>query len=543
MPEEAATEPLGDCVEARTVRKVFHSLVVAAAVLFSTVVLAIGATMTSAVSLAAKAFVVPGTGTPDANVAFGYLENALNYYIAPFTPFCTNQVECDVEGVNYSASFWPLSFFSGWCVPGRCEKWDVSVEDGRANLDAALQPYLGTDEEVVIFGYSQGAAVTSNEMRYLGENYAPDQFDNIRVVNIGSIDNRVGGLWTVLGFLGYIPILDITTNLFNPISTGMEMTTINFQYDPVGTFPLYFNPLAILNALVALETVHGNYLNPREGSLGPLPYGYTVDELEAQLDCAGTNNCKKDEYGNVYVTIPAKSLPLMDALRSAVDGIGLGWLVDPFIALVEPALRVIIDTAYDPQADPGVVRYLSLLPFNPQTNLLKFGNDLFRASVQGVEDFFAEILGSSSAAVAPGSPALTVAAPETGEGTDGGTDGAVSDPAADPAVSDPAADSAVSDPAADPAVQVAAESGVAEEDATGEPVAVEDVQAAEEAVEAEDGVEEEAVAVDAEADGADARETAEDEASDSAGSGEPDAGADADTQSDSDSADTGQQAA
>ncbi|MGD9621464.1 MAG: PE-PPE domain-containing protein [Mycolicibacterium sp.] len=482
-------------------RKVFHSLVVAATVLFSTVMLAIGATMTSAVSLAARAFVVPGTGTPDANVVGGYLENALNYYIAPFTPSCTSQDECPVEGINYPASFWPLTFIPGWCEPDRCEKWDVSVEEGRANLHTALEPYLGTDEDVVIFGFSQGSAVTSNEMRYLSENYASDQFDNISVVNAGSIDNRVGGVWTLLGFLGYVPILDVTTNLFNPISTGMPMTTIEFQYGPVGGAPLYFNPLAILNALVALETVHARYMAPNEDNQNPLPYGYTPEELAEQLNCAGTNNCKKDEYGNVYVTIPAKSLPMMDALRGLVDGIGLGWLVDPFIALVEPALRVIIDTAYDPEADPGDVRYLSLLPFNPKTNLLKFGNDLFRATVEGVENFFAEISHSSSAAVAPESPAATVAAPEAGASAAGdeiasgsGNEGSTSEAPA-------GSESAASD---QPAEESAA-SAVADEDAASNLGAFEEGA---DAVESEDGVGEEAVELNTETDMAEAGEAA-----------------------------------
>ena len=51
---------------------------------------------------------------------------------------------------------------------GACEKWDVSVEAGRAALHEELTPYLGTDEDVVIFGYSQGGAVVSNELRVLG---------------------------------------------------------------------------------------------------------------------------------------------------------------------------------------------------------------------------------------------------------------------------------------------------------------------------------------------------------------------------------------
>ncbi|MGB0971717.1 MAG: PE-PPE domain-containing protein [Mycobacterium sp.] len=527
-------------------RKAIHSLLIAVGVLVGTVALAIGATMTSAVSMAARAFIVPGTGTPDANVVGGYMEQALNRYIAPFNPSCTAENDCTLEGINYPASFWPLSFFSGWCVPGRCEKWDVSVDEGQANLHAALEPYLGTDEEVVIFGYSQGSAVTSDEMRFLGENYAPDQFDNFRVVNIGSIDNRVGGAWTVLGFLDYIPILDITTNLFNPIATGMPMTTINFQYDPVGDLPLYFNLLAVVNALVAMETVHGFYLEPNEDDpTASLPYGYTDETLAEQLNCAATNNCKKDEFGNLYVTIPARGLPLTNAVRSAVDGIGLGWLVNPFIDLVEPMMKVIIDTAYDPEANPGDVRYLSLLPFNPKTNLLKFGNDLFRAGVEGVEAFVEAIFNPSAVTIAPHSPQSTVAAPEaqgalapvddTTSGTGDEGSNSESGPVSEPAESDQPAEISVE--------SAVTEETVGDDEATEEAVgdaepaeeAVEAAEPAEEAIEDSEAVDEDAIEIDP----TEAEEEAAEEDASGVEANESDATeGEADTDSTSDEADS-----
>nr|MCH9736895.1 PE-PPE domain-containing protein [Actinomycetes bacterium] len=407
-----------------------------------------------------------------------------------------------------------------------------------------LEPYLGTDEEIIIFGYSQGSAVTSNEMRYLGENYAPDQFDNFSVVNIGSIDNRVGGAWTVLGFLDYIPILDVTTNLFNPIATGMPMTTINFQYDPVGDLPLYFNLLAVVNALIALDVVHGHYLDPNQQDPDDvLPYGYTDETLAEQLNCAATNNCKKDEFGNLYVTIPARGLPLTIEMRNIADRIGLGWLANPFIDLIEPTLKVLIDTAYDPEANPGDVRYLSLLPFNPQTNLLKFGNDLFRAGVEGVEAFFEAIFNPSSA-IEPESSRSTLAAPEAegsltpvGDATpETGDEGSneESSPVSALAESDQPVEVSVEgavteEPASDAeATEEAAEAAEPAEDA------VDAVTPAEEATDDEDAVDEEAIEIDL----TEAEEAAEEDASEVETTGGDATEGDVDAQSNSDGADS-----
>lgn len=47
-------------------------------------------------------------------------------------------------GVNYFASFWPLPL-PGWCDPGRCEKFDVSVADGVENLRSALEDISNLD--------------------------------------------------------------------------------------------------------------------------------------------------------------------------------------------------------------------------------------------------------------------------------------------------------------------------------------------------------------------------------------------------------------
>ena len=340
-------------------RQIFRSVVVLIVAVLGAVAIGIASTITAAITLAATALIVPGTGTPNANIVDNYMENARDYYMTT-TPCTVNN--CNLVGIDYPASFWPLPF-PGWCEPGRCETWDDSVEAGRAALDEKLTPFLGTEEEVVIFGYSQGGAVVANELRVLAT-LDPDLTENISVVTIGNIDNPVGGLLSLLGFLGHVPILDVTTGLSTPVDTGIPMTTIGFQYDPVVGSPLYWgNVLALLNALVAFDTVHGNYLEPNGNDpTGSLAYGYTPEELADQLDCGDhPGNCRTDDFDNTYITIPAKTLPISDLVLDLADSTGTTALVKPFVDLFTPTVRVLIDTAYDPNANPGVPRYLSII--------------------------------------------------------------------------------------------------------------------------------------------------------------------------------------
>jgi hypothetical protein len=67
--------------------------------MLSSVVLGVVTALTAAVSLAATALIVPGTGTPDANVVALYTQHATDRYIAPFNPTCTSTT-CTMTGID-----------------------------------------------------------------------------------------------------------------------------------------------------------------------------------------------------------------------------------------------------------------------------------------------------------------------------------------------------------------------------------------------------------------------------------------------------------
>src|SRR6476659_9590486 len=101
----------------------------------------------------------------------------------------------------------------------------------------------------------------------------------------------IAGLWASASCIPYVHIDALKGKIY----------TVGFQYDPVVYATLYWgNPISFLNALAALETVHGYYLTPNgNGPNDPIAYGYSEAELADQMDCGKhPANCRKDKYGN-----------------------------------------------------------------------------------------------------------------------------------------------------------------------------------------------------------------------------------------------------
>ena len=362
--------------------------------LLTTVFVAIGSAMSMAVALAATVLLVPGTGVPDATKVSDYIGHALDYYVAPYTPSCTSTATsptCAVKPIDYPAQFWPIPL-PGWGgLTGA--KWDISTGKGLSTLqialDGTLHPASGPpNEPIVIFGYSQGGNSVSREKRALGDLGANP--DNISFVMIGNTNRPNGGLFERLAFLGHVPILDATFGLPAPTTTCTTRcaTDIAFEYDGVADFPLYpLNVLATLNALAGFWYVHGTYLAPNgRTDVDELPDGYTESELEAEL----ANEDNWDDHGDTrYITIPTKTLPLVRPFLEFGGFTHTSFIVKPIVDLLEPVLRVLIDTGYDRSLSYGVPAPFRLIPLN--INPIKLAGDVVKALGQGVKAALGDI--------------------------------------------------------------------------------------------------------------------------------------------------------
>jgi hypothetical protein len=360
--------------------------------LIAVIAAGVASVFTAALALGATALIVPGTGTPNPDIYPEYVQNARNYYLRDSA--CGEPGACldlgeNLIGIDYPASFWPLTFIPGWCTTN-CQKWNVSVGEGVANLQTALASAL-TDldnpgQDVVIYGHSQGAGVVSNTLSILGTSLTNAEKERVQVVVTGNVDNPAGGMWSRIGFLGRIPILDLTTGLPTPINTGIEFTSIAMQYDGASNAPKYWgNLLAVANAVAGFAYLHGTTLIPDERTPAGVPdfYPNIDDYLAAVYDPA---NAKHDDYGNTYIVVPSPVLPIVMPFLDIAARIGVTWLVKPVVDLVSPVLRVLIDLGYDPDENPGVYSHLSILPFSLKTNPFKVGVDLVEAVFQGIHD-------------------------------------------------------------------------------------------------------------------------------------------------------------
>ena len=399
------------------IAKAARSAMVAVVAMVAAVVLAVSSTLTAAVSLAAVALIVPGTGTPDPSVpplGTNYMENAVDYYIQPLDPACATT--CTPEPVPYIAQFWPFPF-AGWGGLNGA-KWNVSVASGVSSLNTRIDA-VDPAEDVVIFGYSQGATVSSLVKRQLADANGGVIPEKYSFVLIGNPNRPNGGLFERLAMLGTVPVLDATFGQPTPTDTtvlpGVNTTDIAFQYDGVADFPANpLNALAVLNALAGFWYIHGNYLSPR-GTQPPteLPYGYTIPELEAAMDCAQSPKNCQTYNDTLYITIPAKTLPIMQPLLDIGAATGTTALIKPFVDLISPVTRVLIELGYDRSNYGRPTPFTIFTPINPG----KLTVDLTQAVVQGIRDALGDIGVTPPAAPAAPAPATssTVAARTTSE--------------------------------------------------------------------------------------------------------------------------------
>jgi hypothetical protein len=384
-------------------RKVARVVVLFLLSLLSTAVLTAVASLAMAISLAATALIVPGTGTPNANTVGDYRQNFREYYMRN-TP-CTNDTNCPASnttnplvpgllGVDYPATFWPIPL-PGWCPNLSCDTFNVSVNKGVTNLDAMLttmQNTPGFTDNVVIAGYSQGARVTTIEKMQFSTKYKA-LLDRIRAagndvsfVYIGNPNRPNGGLLTRLGFIPYIPILNVTTGQPTPTNTGIKTEDWAIRWEGIADWPTYIlNPLAVVNSVLGFYYDHGTYLAfNAKSDPGETPAGYSLEEwreLTAHPELY-PDNVNIQPYGDTtYYTVTPKTLPLVRPLH-LIPLIG-----KPIADLFEPALRVIIEeTGYARWLPFGAPVGTGLIPlFNPISLFLK----LIPAVFVGINNFLA----------------------------------------------------------------------------------------------------------------------------------------------------------
>ncbi len=200
----------------------------------------------------------------------------------------------------------------------------TSAVRGEQILDATILQKINNgdvsaDNPLVVFGYSQSAAISSAVMRQLAGQDVPS--DDVHFVLIGNPDNPVGGAAVENSNL---PASDVMTSIATP--NDLYPTDVyTHEYDGVADFPIYkLNLLADLNAILGFIYEHTTYLS------------ITPDDISNAIPLPTS---AADTMVN-YSMIPAETLPLVAPLQ-LIPVIG-----KPLYDLLEPDVRILVNLGY-----------------------------------------------------------------------------------------------------------------------------------------------------------------------------------------------------
>lgn len=278
-------------------------------------------------------------------------------YVDPSNP------DSPYRGYDYQLIDWPaatpLTF--GW--DGKTT-FEQSQQIGVANLEAAISrtQHDRPGEPIVAVGYSSSANVMVRELRALAAGGSPHTGD-LSFVVIGNVNRPNGGIAARLPGVT-VPILGVGLDGATPADTGYPVLDVSWQYDPISDFPVNpLNLLALANSGVAFLLLHANYF-PADLTTTPRAFPDTT-------------------VGNItYITLKPPRLPLL--VPAAVLGVPPALL-----DLVEPALTVLVDAAYDYDAGPATP-----VPLQLQTRperLQQLPGKLTEAIHQGVRAFVVDL--------------------------------------------------------------------------------------------------------------------------------------------------------
>lgn len=252
------------------------------------------------------------------------------------------------DQVEYNGGFWPVSHGGLNDLT-----YGASVEQGLGRLGERIAAE-GTDDTVVVYGYSQSAVILS---RYKAQTAQ----GNIVYVLVSNPTRPNGGILS--RFRGFtIPIIDVPLSGPAPTTSpgwqeGDPPTTydITQQYDGWADFPLYpLNVLATANAVMGIVYLHGSY----ETEVDP--------EHDLGLDAPNTDT---DAFGDThYYTVGTGLLPLLRPLEQ----IGVPR---PVLLGFDAPLRVLVEQGYDRTINPGASTPARLIRnANPLNDIANFVN-------------------------------------------------------------------------------------------------------------------------------------------------------------------------
>ncbi|MFN8088458.1 MAG: PE-PPE domain-containing protein [Mycobacterium sp.] len=245
---------------------------------------------------------------------------AVSVAVAPSSTAATVlTLEGGLVGLQHILHFTPMQLQGDLCKsPNHCQPVDYFAfpggaynQQGAVKVEEAIGE-LAPDEQIVLFGHSQGGQVIYSTLQDFADDpeSAPDP-SRLTWVSIGNPTNKFGGRRPTTDAGGQ----------WLPADTPYEGTEVIRQYDGWADWPDdTSNFLAVANAFIGMLTTHIDYKN--------------VD-LDDPNNVRYTPDLSNGDPGNVtYVWVPNDVLPLV------------AW-AGPLAPMLDNMLRPTIEAAYN----------------------------------------------------------------------------------------------------------------------------------------------------------------------------------------------------
>ena len=261
----------------------------------------------------------------------------------------------------------------------------------RIGMPVLHQHLVTTSGKVLVAGYSLGALLVEQLKRDVAESDEPPSPLDLSFLQIATPFVPNGGIFA--RFPG-IAIPDVVSPMGPGQPTQYNTTYVVNEYDLWGDFPAYFNPVAILNAVLGHEYAHvDNWYDAVDPTAA-------ANHVKVVTNSAGGTD--------TYVLVPASRLPLLGPLRDLAHHLGVSAGAERLLGAIEPLLRVIVDMGYTDRLNlnPEVRKPFSL--FTPPHKIAEALNAVPGAVREGLENLLGITRTPAAPAVAPPAAAAAV---------------------------------------------------------------------------------------------------------------------------------------
>ncbi|MEV0673075.1 PE-PPE domain-containing protein [Mycobacterium sp. NPDC050441] len=277
---------------------------------------------------------------------------------------------------------------------------DTSVAEGRQPLIdtvAEARTTIGEDGTIYIVSYSEGTIVAEKYKREL-DAQGGQGTDTLKFVYIAAPTVPNGGIYARFPNLGPLGLLGFTSTGAAEQSPYDE-TFITIEYDPVGDFPAYANPLALANAAAGFVYLHGD----------PTPDAADLADPDAVI----VKHVNTPGGGNdTYILVKTEHLPLLQPIRDVSTALHTTAFTEPVLGAIEPTLKLAVDMGYTDRdySDPATPTRFSLI--TPPKRIAETLNQLPGALQQGADNFTGGLPSTTSPSTTPATTDRIAAKPK-----------------------------------------------------------------------------------------------------------------------------------